>query len=48
MSNQRAKELLKKLIYFISEELDEEDIYEWYAVMFGITQKEMKELEIDF
>ena len=48
MSKERMKELLIKLIYFVNEELDEENISKWFSVMFGISKKELKELEIEF
>lgn len=48
MSKERMKELLIKLIYFISEELYEEDVNEWFCLMFGIFKNELKELEIEF
>lgn len=48
MSKERMKELLAKLIYFISEELDEENVSEWFCVMFGIFNNELDELGIEF
>ena len=48
MSEERLKYLLSELAIFISEELCEDDIYEWFLWNFGITKEEFDEIGIDF